>query len=362
VRFVGVAQVTEGHRLVQKSIGVGRRARATLMVVVSVSVVLAVAAGGVVVWRSVHGGGCGPGTTTIEVGNDPVALAAGKGSIWVANHDGHSVSRIDPVTAAVVADIEVAGSPAAIAVGDDAVWVIAESRDFERGMLSRIDPATNRATQVASMASEEQPLGVVAAQGSAWVLHTEHDKPTVSVVDTGSERVVRDIPLGLSNASSIAFGSGALWVTNDYGHRHHGAVRVDIATDRVTPIDVPDSLEVCVGPSGVWISQLYRNTVTQVDPATGAVIRTVPTHLKLQADGVAVGEHEVWLTYFEVEDRPDASPHDNRLLRLDSRTGTIAAVTALGAAPGPPVVDGEHIWVANREDDTLCRVDSTRAS
>ena len=43
-------------------------------------------------------------TGQIPVGASPSAVAAGDGSIWVANVDAHSVSRIDPVKQVVIAD------------------------------------------------------------------------------------------------------------------------------------------------------------------------------------------------------------------------------------------------------------------
>jgi YVTN family beta-propeller protein len=50
-------------------------------------------------------------------------VAYGSGSVWIANHDGRSVMRIDPTTGDVTATIPVGNAPAGLAVAGDLVWV-----------------------------------------------------------------------------------------------------------------------------------------------------------------------------------------------------------------------------------------------
>jgi YVTN family beta-propeller protein len=61
------------------------------------------------------------GSTT--VGRDPVAVAVGGGSVWVANYESGSVSRIDPRDGSVVARIPVGRFPTTLATGLGEVWV-----------------------------------------------------------------------------------------------------------------------------------------------------------------------------------------------------------------------------------------------
>jgi YVTN family beta-propeller protein len=48
---------------------------------------------------------------------------AGVGSVWVANYNDNTVSRIDPATRAVEQTIAVDSTPSAVGVGAGAVWV-----------------------------------------------------------------------------------------------------------------------------------------------------------------------------------------------------------------------------------------------
>ena len=77
------------------------------------------------------------------MGASPSAVTAGDGSIWVANVDAHSVSRIDPVKQVAIETIPVGNGPAGIAFGGGFVWV-ANSLD---GTVSKIDPQTNTEVQ-----------------------------------------------------------------------------------------------------------------------------------------------------------------------------------------------------------------------
>jgi sugar lactone lactonase YvrE len=60
---------------------------------------------------------------TIAVGNDPVAVAAAGGSIWVASRSDGMIERVDPTKDRVVARITVGSKPIAIAPDGDGVWV-----------------------------------------------------------------------------------------------------------------------------------------------------------------------------------------------------------------------------------------------
>jgi len=61
--------------------------------------------------------------TTIPVGHEPFAIAAGYGAVWVTNRTDGTIMRIDPRTNKVVKTINVGGTPEGIAVGPDTVWV-----------------------------------------------------------------------------------------------------------------------------------------------------------------------------------------------------------------------------------------------
>jgi YVTN family beta-propeller protein len=123
------------------------------------------------IWVADHDGGAvrrmdpatGAITATVRLGDSPSAMVFGHGSAWVANDVEDTVTRIDPRTTSVVRAISVGTDPVALAVGPDAIWA-ANSGD---GTVSRIDPKTNAVT--ATIQVGHRPLGVAVADGHVWV-------------------------------------------------------------------------------------------------------------------------------------------------------------------------------------------------
>ena len=62
------------------------------------------------------------------MGDNPLEVAVGEGSVWVTNYLDGTVSRIDPATNRVVATLEVGRHPDHIAVGEGGIWVTVHSR------------------------------------------------------------------------------------------------------------------------------------------------------------------------------------------------------------------------------------------
>ena len=102
----------------------------------------------------------------VTVGRTPQAVAVGLGSVWVANGDDDSVSRLevgDAVEPVSVAAIPVDDRPVDVAVGEGAVWVV---NGGDRS-ISRIDPKAG--TVVATIKLENEPVRIAAGDGLVWV-------------------------------------------------------------------------------------------------------------------------------------------------------------------------------------------------
>jgi YVTN family beta-propeller protein len=64
-----------------------------------------------------------PTIHTIAVGQIPIGVAVGDGSVWVGNVESNTVSRIDPATRTVEQTVAAGTDPVAITVSDGRVWV-----------------------------------------------------------------------------------------------------------------------------------------------------------------------------------------------------------------------------------------------
>jgi len=76
------------------------------------------------------------------IGIEALGIAFGAGSIWTANHDDATVSRVDPTTNGLVATIQLSFEPHYIYFNPDdgLVWVA----NYHAKSVSRIDPKTNQ--------------------------------------------------------------------------------------------------------------------------------------------------------------------------------------------------------------------------
>jgi DNA-binding beta-propeller fold protein YncE len=137
----------------------------------------------------------------IEVGRNPVALAAGGGSVWVAHASGR-VTAIDARTRDV-RDRRVGGSLTGVAFAARP-WVT----DLEDGELISLDPDTLKADERVRI-----PDGAVrVAAGPSGALWVTNDEDTVTRVVEGRVAGVRHVGLGPIGLASD--GRRTVWVAN----------------------------------------------------------------------------------------------------------------------------------------------------
>ncbi len=230
------------------------------------------------------------------MGATPTAVAAGEGAYWVTNADGHSVSRIDPGTNAVVETIPVGNGPSGIATGAGAVWVV-NSLD---GTVSRIDPGTNTVVQTIPVGGG--PLGIVYAAGSVWVANTGDGR--ITRIDPKSGRPTKRLPVA---ATELAFGAGTLWA-----------------------------------------SERAAGLVVRIDPTTGKQVG--PIHVGNGPTGIAFGHGAAWV----------ANSLDGTVYRIDPHTNSVTAAVTTGNGPDAVAVDPRGIWVSNQFDGNVVRIDPGR--
>ncbi|HEX6675492.1 MAG TPA: hypothetical protein VF486_10745 [Actinomycetes bacterium] len=163
---------------------------------------------------------------TIRVRRGPVDLAATPGAVWVTNSGGggDSVARIDPHTNLLAGrPVTTGASPQSLAVGAGSLWVA----NHDEGTVTRVDLASGKV--VADIPVPSEPHRVAYGAGAVWV-GLWHDN-SVSRIDPHTNRVVGSpIPIGFHHAGNLVVGAGSVWVTSDY--------RVDAAPEDVVVVRI----------------------------------------------------------------------------------------------------------------------------
>ena len=107
----------------------------------------------------------------VEVGEDPVGVAAGAGDVvWVVSFGPSELARIPAGSAEPDLTVEVGNTPLRVVEAYDAVWLTA----FHAGELNRVDRRSGKVTDRLDVG--EGAEGVAAGFGSVWVVAQDAGK------------------------------------------------------------------------------------------------------------------------------------------------------------------------------------------
>jgi YVTN family beta-propeller protein len=96
----------------------------------------------------------------------------------------------------------------------------------------------------------------------------------------------------------------------------------------------------------LWVSQGRGNMVLKLDPESGAVQDEIP--VGAQPSGMAVGDDgSVWVANFG----------DATVSRIDPNSGDVESIE-VGEGPYGIAVEGNAVWVSNRTDDSVLRINA----
>lgn len=207
---------------------------------------------------------------TIPLPYKAMSIAVDDSSLWVSYFSGPAdtrVGRFDTTTLEAVATISDVPGPFGIAVAPDAVWVA----NFWDDSVTRIDPATNQVVAEIPISWPGRPPGlecslcaneVLANEQGVWV--SMRMGKAVARIDPATNRLVAIIPVG-EQPNVLTSDARGVWV----GHKSSaGALLIDPATNQVVAAaPAPDGSHQLA-----WIA-LWENTLWAVGMSTDDVVR-----------------------------------------------------------------------------------------
>lgn len=203
-------------------------------------------------------------------------------------------------------------------------------------------------------------------------------KPKVPTAAT----VVAHASFGTSTSdviSSLAVGDGSIWAALADGQR---IVRIDPATLKVTatitnPLPVEWSPEIAYGDGAVWLSDAIpgvgsvspTGALVRIDPATNAVVATVP--VGRSPEGIAFTAGAVWTANHRSDQPQDAAPpHTFSVSKVDvasnTATGSVVVETRADTGdswanfccgPQGAAAGAGSVWVADATTNQVSRID-----
>ena len=135
-------------------------------------------------------------------------VAFGLGSLWILNRNTNQVAELDPLTNLGQYKYTVGQEPEAIAVGTDSLWVA----NFEDDTVTRIafTGGTGQPPSLETISVGDGPVDVAYGDGAVWVVNRLD--ASVTRIDEESGEPVATIEVG-NEPQRIAAGEGSVWVT-----------------------------------------------------------------------------------------------------------------------------------------------------
>ena len=273
-------------------------------------------------------------TTVASVGTNPgpIAYEPRSHSLWVGNLDDESVSRIDVRPVRTGRTIPLGQRPLGLAAGAGSVWVAGASRTRPFVTARRIDPRFDTGGERVKVQSlPEGEASIALSRRSLWVapsfgLLTRLDP--ISGAVTGP-RLQADY-----SPTTVAADGRAVWVADRFAN----------IVSRIEPRTlVPQAIPVAGGPADIalgkraaWVSAALDDSVARIDLGTGLVRGTTPVGRR--PAGVAVGAGAVWV----------ANSGDGTVSRLDPASGRLTHTIPVGGSPQDVVVGDGRVWVSVR--------------
>ena len=259
-----------------------------------------------------------------------------------------SLVKMDLESGKVVDVVPVGTDPTAIEIVGRYVFAASE----DDGTLTRVDTDTGAVVNSGKFdASGDLAAGGakrvwVASIGRGQVTSVDAAQPLVEPSDPGSSPRV-PLPRGTTGAS-LTVGGGALWIA---AHTPGGEVierwRVhSLERQRTYRLGLYDyGNDVKFGYGAAWIALgAPANAVLRIDARTGRTRRISVGRFSV---GVAVGFRSVWV----------AEREDDTVRRIDPVTSRTRRVIAVGHVPAEVTVGQGSVWVASQCAGTVSRID-----
>ncbi len=285
-----------------------------------------------------------PIAARVHLPGSPDWMAVGFGSLWVVNYKPDRVSRVDPATGTVLADVPLGGKAClGIVVTIDRVWV----PTCGKVVLNAVDPVTNRVVTRRSLPITVSVEGSFAfAGGSFWLPVTGRDSSSRAVarIDPHTGAVQRLISVARGSEALVA-GYGAVWAASS---GTDVVLKIDPVRNRVTSrIAVgPSPKFMAVGEGAVWVQNRGDGSVSRVDRHTNREVARIETHAPTRYGDIAVGDGTVWLAV-------DSTP----ITSIDPRTNSVSYQVVGGSGADALRVGFGAVWVADHAHGEVWRVD-----
>jgi streptogramin lyase len=278
-------------------------------------------------------------SAVIPTDHGPNGFIVAQDGIYLGNHRGGSIQRIDPATNRVVSTILVGGQMNLPFTADPNVplWVCTNVD----GVLHQVDLSTGRVA--ASLQADCNGGWRSVIDGLVWATAGE-DTHVLQVIDAKTGQVLKTNPIELGGAPVLAgdrvlIGSGPSGKTYQFALDGTPMAPLMIDTEWLTPAG----------------GKLYRipmdGQLAELDPVTLAPLHTYTVPKHEDGDPSLVADDSGHLYY---------RPEYMKVYRIDTATGAVDLFlqTPWEEVPTAMAWAFGSLWISNFDDDTVWRVNT----
>ena len=281
--------------------------------------------------------------TRITVGKSPCDEIGAYGSLWVANAQSSTLTRIDPRTNKRIGAVKVGYAPCGVVPGAGALWV----DGYGTNTVERVDPTTMRRVKIIPAG----PAVWDVAFDGRHVWADDNGDGTVVEIDPHTNRIVRRVRTG-GSPTGIAFAFGSVWVGSN-GFADRTFFRVSATTGKVTRIAPgcrrPAYFAVGATSPDVWVTcvgdESAKGTVLRLDPRTNRVQARIVVGVN-PGDGTVDGKGRVWIP----------NKNDGTVSRIDPAANAVVETVRVGGTPFVANAAFGDVWVPDAAGDTVARL------
>ncbi len=164
-------------------------------------------------------------------------------------------------------------------------------------------------------------------------------------VSSAAAEAIRTIPVG-SGPLGISSDGTHVWVTNVF---ENTVSEIEASSGTVIRTIKVGSVPAGVSSDGthVWVTNAKANTVSEIEASSGTVIRTIP--VGDHPNAVSADGTDVWV----------ASQAGTTIDEIEASSGTVIRTIKVGKAPTGVSSDGTHVWVTNEGGDTVSEIEAS---
>ncbi len=317
------------------------------------------------------------GTKTTSVFDEPVAIAASGGYVWVANVGGNSVTELNAASGKMVrvvdANADGITTPVALTVTGTNVWIVNDGVRGSRtgtGSLTELSAANGSLVSVVSD-QLDNPSAATANGSNIWITnqHRSANDGSVTVLSSSSGAVSRNLHSASDDFDgpvAIVARGDDVWVASSGGNNAEGSGKdqgsvtelnsltgavVRVIGTNAAQFDVPTAM-VLSGPD-LWVANLYFSSIVELNAATGTLVRFITSTSLNQPVSLAVCGSDVWAANYFGSTVTEFSRSSGKVVRV---------IGSWFKQPGGIACSSGHVWVTNGPSDSVTELNASDGS